>query len=90
MTKHTALAGNCVNTCLSLSAFQKKIVQHDKMHTGYSEQLSLNNNNIGNNYISYHFINTYLHSWYCTKHFICINLPTFPNKCSREVFQVFD
>ena len=55
------------------------------MHTGYSEQLSLNNNNIGNNYFSYHFINTYLHSWYCTKHFICINLPTFLNKCSREV-----
>lgn len=49
-------AGNCVNiAALSLPAFQLKIVQHDIMYAGYSEQPSLNNNDIDNSYISYHF-----------------------------------
>lgn len=48
-------------------------------YTGYPEQLSLNNN-IGNNYISYHFINTYLQLWYCTNTFYMYKFTYFPQQ----------
>lgn len=50
--------GNCVNICSLLSAIQLKATQKDIMHTGSSEQLSLNNNVINNDYLAIIFINT--------------------------------